>query len=1307
MAEMDEILSNWGQSSQGQSQPNTQLNWLEGMIGSAVWSAGPGMIGVEPGGNLARWQAENPLSSVGGQFAGMLAPYGAALKVSNRFVPWKKLVDKAASPAQLQRNPFLAGAARETARWAPFEAALVGTGALVGDQVAEATGGQARDFSENALAGAINVGLGAGIGGGLQKLGQVGQAALKRRGVTPGANINALPQVQIRQVREALAAGNVAPEMAELAQGGINRLRRRVLRENPPENRFYNLRDTDLSTQLNNAIAPGQKGRAWNSRKIEDFQGTQAESVLKAVGTLPEDWEAYARFPRVLVPRASKNTQKVRENTEALDKKVKELFSGQSQSLDGKPLRWKALPEEGMFSIAKKTDDGWLTFQTDSPGRFLPEESNWADIIQQNSLKNFAQLEPAVNLAEVPSKLLQYGRKVMADLPVEDFRGLRNESKGIGAGISRGFKILGKEGSQQNINEGLSRVGLFSRTYLAPGDLQFTNNPMANRIRQTAKEMLDQGELLTQNAFLGKVSNSGRNLLRETAFGPAFDDPASLASKIKKISEDRDDWDALLKTIQSGEGIEGGLKNYGLSDNGADILRSLQAIDDELAQSVIGAQKASGIPDNELFKPKAGHFMLSRTWQGNWRTPVYNEKGQMVYVSGGTSRGESQQIAQKIADQNGWTRGDSLTTDLWGDLDMMRKVQVNGSDYRTALRQSANMVRGRSPGTMKQRSGVEGYQVEYTPEELLKSLVQHSRRYRRYEAELSTQALFKSDMEQLALDDRAMAEALKKRLDMMFGKEGEISKAVNKAADTLFAPLIGNQSASRIMGALNSGMYRFSLGFFNVGYNIATLLTFAQTAFPMMSMINTMSHQAPQRLGKYSSYKPIFSEKGAQVMGMLDPMKIAGQAFKELGDADAVLAENMRRAAAEGTTDPRFLDEFVGQNALNKQRLQSVLKSEQPVRDWLRVLADSFPASSERFARGHSFAMGHIFYRDVMGVRDPEQLFRLAKEFTDKTQYLYSQGDRAQLITGPVGSSFGLFKNWVMNYIGWMAAYTGEAFTYNNWKPLLMMMGGTGAVGGVGALPLVGTYNGISKMLGGESAQTQIYEAFNGTAPREEIVGGTADMIYYGLPMALGISVQNTVTAPFHDPTEDAARFFQVATIDQGIKVGRALGSAWDALTDDGVHPATNDEVRRYMAQAFAPKSIYRAVSMMSSDEIISQNTGSVMVGDMSPSERLLHGLSLNPRWVSTRFSFAREMWNDQKAYKERMQSLGKQMADAQANGDRVLMQRIIYAAAADNIPIDSIMKSAANRRSRQDEDIITGQFDEMAQRRLRALNLL
>ena len=90
----------------------------------------------------------------------------------------------------------------------------------------------------------------------------------------------------------------------------------------------------------------------------------------------------------------------------------------------------------------------------------------------------------------------------------------------------------------------------------------------------------------------------------------------------------------------------------------------------------------------------------------------------------------------------------------------------------------------------------------------------------------------------------------------------------------------------------------------------------------------------------------------------------------------------------------------------------------------------------------------------LMGITDTGELGQFAKKFTERTNYLYGQADRAGIMTGPVGGTFGLFKNWMMHYVGNMAEYAGEGFKRNNWTPLLWQQASTFGIGGFAATPL-------------------------------------------------------------------------------------------------------------------------------------------------------------------------------------------------------------------------------------------------------------
>ena len=107
----------------------------------------------------------------------------------------------------------------------------------------------------------------------------------------------------------------------------------------------------------------------------------------------------------------------------------------------------------------------------------------------------------------------------------------------------------------------------------------------------------------------------------------------------------------------------------------------------------------------------------------------------------------------------------------------------------------------------------------------------------------------------------------------------------------------------------------------------------------------------------------LFRSTRRGAVGMLDMFKLTGQSFLELGNPGKDLRGAFERAAQEGVWDPRFIEEFVGQKSSMVRNLSGVLHGDAPVGDWFSAVADYLPSTTEKFARGHSFVLGHIFFQ--------------------------------------------------------------------------------------------------------------------------------------------------------------------------------------------------------------------------------------------------------------------------------------------------------------------------------------------------------
>jgi len=349
---------------------------------------------------------------------------------------------------------------------------------------------------------------------------------------------------------------------------------------------------------------------------------------------------------------------------------------------------------------------------------------------------------------------------------------------------------------------------------------------------------------------------------------------------------------------------------------------------------------------------------------------------------------------------------------------------------------------------------------------------------------------------------------------------------------------------------------------------------------------------------------------------------------------------------------------------------------------------------TEKFARGHSFSLGHTFFKEIMGVTDDDMLYHLSRQFVEKTQFLYGTEDRAALMAGPLGGAFGLFKNWVMHYLAWNLEYAGEGIMRGNWKPLLWSMGGTTAIGGVGALPFYGAIDDTAKWMGNESIMTNLYQQFNGG--ERDGPSPLADAAFYGLPAFLGFSIQNQVAAPFADPGEDAARLFSFVYLDRFRFAGKFMGEAIDSYAATGLSPVADGRVRDLFMRAFAPKSIYRATQGIQSETLRSLSTG-LPVTTVSPVERLAYGLGVNPLQVERQFRVADELWRDQNKMKEAVSKFGQEWAEAVQERDQRALQRVVQRAALQGVDLSAVIKSAKARLAKGREDLIARQFSPEA----------
>ena len=756
---------------------------------------------------------------------------------------------------------------------------------------------------------------------------------------------------------------------------------------------------------------------------------------------------------------------------------------------------------------------------------------------------------------------------------------------------------------------------------------------------------------------------------------------------VDTLYKDPEQWALWQRAVIRAMSPDEAVADLGLGEAGVNLLKRLQGVD---AWQMEGMQKIRAAVGEGPVVAMPNHYMISRFWKGDWRVPIREGHNVVGYASGKTRKAaldEARDIVDEgLTEGTSWNAGRAqLAGDVESEVKLLSKLGEEDSKFFGKIWERVALKKGRPTRLEERRTGAKFFAGEreiWTKDQVEKAILKQLRDYQLHNAQLGLKSLYQEELSALAMADAETAEALAKRVGAVFGEQGPISKSVNEVADKVLAPVLGKNSASKITNTANKYMFQWTLGFANVGYNVANALTFVQTAFPHLSFLTTA---APERLTKYYTYWPVAGEKTVDALGMLDMMKLTKQSFRELGKPTPMLMKHFERGAVEGVWDPKFVEAFVGEST-ERASLKKVLTGEEPFSNWLEAVATWAPGLTEKFARGHSFSLGHVFFRDVMGITDDEMLYQLTKQFVEKTQFLYSTGDRARIITGPLGSSFGLFKNWVMHQMGWMAEYTGEAVLRGNWKPLGWTMGGTAAIGGIGGLPLYGAIDEMQQHLGNDSLMVQTYDMFG----ENETM---ADAAFYGFPAMLGFSIQNQVAAPFADPWQDASRLMSFAWWDRMNYAGKAMGQAVDHWSATGESPIRDARTRDLMMRAFAPKTLYRSAQGIQDSTLKSMTTGYPVAKDLSLSERLLWSAGGNPTWVEQRFDVARELWKDQDARKASVTKYGKEWAslveDQDYQGLRLLIRRAMY----EGVDISSVVKSGKAVLAKGREDMIERQF--------------
>jgi len=1260
---------------------NIPLGNAEGMFESAKWAI-PQLIGIEPPKKVREFQQESPWLALAAEVPAFAVPYlGAArlFTLARLAAGLSKVSPKAggaitklASPAALAEAPIKTGAARMIVQFAPMEAGRVAIAAAAGEEIAGELGTEFRGTGDVAIQAGADLILGGALGGVFSGLASAGKRDILTR---PS-------QIELRRMETQRT--DIPQAELPMFEAKINKLRAQVRGEVIRKGRYVgDLGEGILTKGLNRLfkpkISPGLERKILNRGASPIFFKDEKlrDNIMAQAGIAGK--EAWMQTPRHIRSRTVKN-----------DKVLEGILTKSLESIDS-TQGWFMRQERGtgQFVMGKRISRGeWVIFKTDSPGQFLPEHEVWKKTMEGKGAVFGPVGAPVRALSAqkgASTEVYDNVARFKQDVPVFDYRDL-DVRKGKVNELAE--KIL-KRTNLGGDSELATRAGGFIRNTLAPAMFQFTNSPTAGHIFSAAKVARDSAEAVAERMYLGARTLGKAKTPLGAIYKGAQPGEGGIKALVDTLAKDKAQWSAWQRAVIRGLSPKEAVEELDLGEAGLSLLKRLGEVD---AWQLEGMNKIRAATGEGAVIGKANHYMISRFWKGDWRVPIREGHNVVGYASGKNKPAairEAKLIEEEAAAEGqSWVAGLAHTKGDGVDSEIKLLAKLGDQDARSfgKIWERVAIGRGQPTRLKEKRTGAKfftGDREIWTKDQVEKAILKQLRDYQLHNAQLSIKALYQEEIQALAMSDAVTAEALANRIGLIFGEQGGFSKTINKVADSVLSPLLGQNSASKITNTANKYLFQWTLGFVNTGYNVANALTFVQTAFPHLSFLTTA---APERLAKYYTYWPVDSGKSMEAVGMLDMMKLTKQSFRELGKPSETLLKHFTRGAEEGVWDPKFVEAFVGEST-ERIKLKNILNGSEPFSNWLEGAATWAPGLTEKFSRGQAFSMGHIFFRDMMGITDDEMLYQLTKQFVEKTQFLYSTGDRAKVITGPLGSSFGLFKNWVMHQMGWMAEYTGEAVLRGNWKPLGWTLGSTTAVGGLGALPFYGAADEMQKHFSDKSLMLQTYEMFGEENQK------AADTAFYGFPAMLGFSIQNQVAAPFADPWQDASRMMSFAWWDRMNYAGKAMGQAVDTWSATGESPIRDARTRDLMMRAFAPKMLYRSTQAAQDSTLKSLTNGYPVAKGLSLSERMLWAAGGNPTWVEQRFDVARELWKDQDARRAAVTKYGKEWAGLIAERDYTGLKLLIRRALYEGVDISSLVKSGKAISAKGQEDMIERQF--------------
>lgn len=498
---------------------------------------------------------------------------------------------------------------------------------------------------------------------------------------------------------------------------------------------------------------------------------------------------------------------------------------------------------------------------------------------------------------------------------------------------------------------------------------------------------------------------------------------------------------------------EENMRKFGLSDKEIEVYNKFRTEFDRALDRVNEYRLSTG---QDPVTPHEAY--IASRWRGDWKTPVYDKKGRLVWYIAETSKAKADHALKWLADNEPdidvgkskvkYTKDFFMTEESMNLSTYKDMVAILGTDDPLVQHLKAlyeNKVEAEAEGVLghkrhfEPKAGIRGFQGDRpwanskeNVNDLFKSQLAYLRNAHTWVEMQSAMRDANKVIGDPAIVERApnLVELLQdiKRNEMGYAThrgiaavERSISKFLGHGADALgklFPPLKGLstdlQSLNHGLGMAKAYFYVTRLGMFNVPF---ALVSTVQPVF-------TVPHHV-QLSGEGYKHNPVKTLADSVMYGTASLNKHLQKNLPELQKEAIAYME------ANGIGD---LNQFSEANDIGHSETYHKIKE---VAGWSM-------SKSEKFARSMAF-MGYVSHLEQSGKfkGDQHAMFQKAEELTNKSMANYRHTERAGMFnkTGFTGNALATLNTFKVNQYNQLYDLAKTAKRTGNYKPLMSLMG--------------------------------------------------------------------------------------------------------------------------------------------------------------------------------------------------------------------------------------------------------------------------